>query len=808
VSRPTILTTSVLTTVGVAVLIGAGLIYLGVGVSYPLFHLVAEFFAIAVAVATFMIAWNSRRRAENGYLVFLGIAYLFVALLDLLHTVSFRGTSLLPGSSTNLATQLWIAARYIQASALLIAPTYIDKRISGRAVFWGYALATALLLGAIVVGVFPITYEEPGGLTTFKIASEFVVAALIAVGLGRLWRKRANVDPGVLRLMTASLGLLVVAEIAFSGYVDDPYNSANMFAHLLRILSYYLLYLALVRTSLERPAETLFRELSKTADALRASEMRYRSTFEQATLGIAHVSLDGRWLMSNGVMTQITGYETSELNRMRPEDLTYPDDRDTEERLRHKLVQGDINDYRLEKRIVRKDGSLLWVNSSTARLRGTGDDGDYLISILEDITDRKTAENERARSRELSEALNTIDRTVLASLDADTILQRVIEDASSVLKADASVVLDRTGPEAAVRRVHRMNPDLLGTAVPANPAGPSDKALKTGQPVWIARRADAVEMTRDWLKSQDFQSMLVVPLMFRDDEIGSVVFLYHHEPGHFGDAELAFAGKLSAIVSIAMENARLYGAEREIADVLQTSLIGTPQAVPGLDIAQAYYSATELTKIGGDFYDVFEVAPGRIAFVLGDVAGKGLEAATITAMAKSTLRAFAYRDPDPAAVLGAANAAIAEQIGDSSFITAVFGMIETDSGATTLACAGHPSPIRCGEPACAEEPIVRNLPLGVFDDTEFETYETQMKPGDVMVLFSDGLIDARHGSDLLGEDRVREMLVGMGFDATPRTVVARLLDAAREHSGGNPPDDITILAIRYLGPPEEEEQRA
>ena len=144
--------------------------------------------------------------------------------------------------------------------------------------------------------------------------------------------------------------------------------------------------------------------------------------------------------------------------------------------------------------------------------------------------------------------------------------------------------------------------------------------------------------------------MLAVPLLFRDDEIGSLVFLWDAQPPEFGEVELEFARKLSAIVSIAMENARLYGAEREIADVLQTSLIGTPQDVPGLDIAQAYYSATELTKIGGDFYDVFEVAPGKTAFVLGDVAGKGLEAATITAMAKSTLRAFAYRDPDPGAV--------------------------------------------------------------------------------------------------------------------------------------------------------------
>ncbi len=541
VARSDIQASSVLTTIGAAVLIGAALVYLGLGVSYPLFHLIVEFFAIAVALATFMIAWNSRRRAENGYLVFLGIAYLFVAGLDLLHAVSFRGTSLVPGASTNLATQLWLAARYLQASALLIAPYYIDRRVSGRAVFWSYAAATALLVGAIIVGVFPVAYQEPGGLTTFKIASELIVAAFMAIGLGLLWSKREDVDPSVMRLMTASIGLLVVAELAFSGYVDDPYHGANMVGHLLRILSYYLLYVALVRTSLERPAETLFRELSKTADALRDSEARYRSTFERATLGIAHVSLDGRWLMANRVMSSLTGYDTAELLRMKPEALTYPDDREAEQRMLTKLADGEMTDYRLEKRIVRKDGSLLWVNSSTARLGGSGVENDYLISIVEDITERKAAEKDRARGRELSDALNTIDRTVLASLDTDTILQRVIEDSSTVLRADASVVLERSGAQSVVRRIHRLDPDMLGSLVPTHPAGPTDEALTSGKALWIPQPDEAAEMTRDWLERAGFCSMLVVPLMFRDDEIGSVVFLWDDEPQEFSEAELTFA---------------------------------------------------------------------------------------------------------------------------------------------------------------------------------------------------------------------------------------------------------------------------
>jgi serine phosphatase RsbU (regulator of sigma subunit) len=346
-----------------------------------------------------------------------------------------------------------------------------------------------------------------------------------------------------------------------------------------------------------------------------------------------------------------------------------------------------------------------------------------------------------------------------------------------------------------------MNPAMLGDRIPTMPEGPSAQALKTGEPVWVPHASSAVEPTRQWLLEQDYKSMLAVPLVFRDDEIGSIIFLWRQPPVMLGENELEFARKLSAIVSIAMENARLYGAEREIADVLQTALIGKPQRVPGLDVAQAYYSATELTKIGGDFYDVFAVAPDRTAFILGDVAGKGLEAATITAMAKSTIRAFAYRDWDPSTVLTAANKAIAEQIDDSRFITAVFGVIDNETGKATIACAGHPSPIRCGNPGCVNEEVVRNLPLGVIEDTTFEAYTTELQPGDVLVCFSDGLLDARRGADFLGEERVRDILNEMGFDTTPRVVVDALLEAARAHSEGNPPDDITILALRFLGAP-------
>jgi PAS domain S-box-containing protein len=585
----------------------------------------------------------------------------------------------------------------------------------------------------------------------------------------------------------------------FTQYAGDPYGLSNMVGHLLRIVAYYLVYVAIVKNSLQRPYDVLFRELSKTAAALRDSEVRFRSTFEQATLGISHISLDGRYLAANQRLAEITGYQVEDLEGMRSDGITHPDDRDTEKRLTAKMEAGEIDDYRLEKRLVRRDGTDVWVNTARVVVHDAEGAPRYIVAIDEDITTRKSTEVQQKRARELGDALNSIDRTVLASFDTDTILQRVIEAAGAALDASAAAVLDRTAGQTVVRRVHRMDPAIVGEVIPSASDGPSATALSMAEPFMIGSLEDAVPATRDWMKERGYNAMLAVPLLFRDDEIGSLTFLFADPVPEFGEAEMDFARKLSGVVSIAMENARLYAAEANIADVLQTSLIGAPQDVEGLEIAHAYYSATELTKIGGDFYDVFQVDPETIAFALGDVSGKGLEAATLTAMAKSTLRAFAYRDATPSAVLGSANDVIAEQLGDGRFITAVFGTIHMPTGDVKMACAGHPAPIRCGNPSCEEEPIVRNLPLGVFEEATFEYYETKIEIGDVLVLYSDGLIDARRGTDLLGEERVREILVGMGFDVSPQKVVDDLLEAARAHSEGSPPDDITILAMRYRG---------
>jgi len=792
-SRPRILPT-VLLTVGVwAVLLW---IRYGLGLNL-LFHVFAELFAVTVAGATFMLTWNARRYIDNGYLVVLGIAYVFTAGIDLAHMITYRGMNLIPGITTDTPTQLWLAARYIQAAALVVAPLFVSRKVSARMVLAAFGAATAVLGGLIYSGAFPTAFEEGVGLTTFKIVSEYVIAGAMFAGLLMLLRRRNSFDRTVWQMLSGSIAIGIIAEVAFTLYAD-PFGPANVVGHVLRIGMYYLVYRAIIESGLKRPYGVLFRELNETAEALRASEVRFRSTFEQATLGIGHVGLGGRWLRVNTRLAEITGYSVDELERMNPVDLTYEPDRELERSLMDRLAADEIPEYQIDKRLVRADGSLVWVTASRTIVRGPESDPRYYVEIVEDISARKAAEDRLRASRDLNLALAEIDRAALSSLDVDEIMEQIVHQAATALHADSAAIVLREGPHWVPRFVWNFPQPIIGTAFTDDQLPHAVEAAILGQLVAIEDSYDDPRVNQSVMRRFEIASVLVIPLQFRGEDIGSFYINYHRNPHRFSAEELDFARKLAAMITVSIENARLYQAEREIADTLQTELLGTPPRCAGIDIAHAYRSATELARIGGDFFDVFEVEPGLVVFVVGDVSGKGLEAATLTSMAKSTLRAFAYRDSRPSEILTAANRAISEQIAEGRFITAAVCTIDVETGTVRVGLAGHPAPILCRGGHRVEDELHRNPPLGPFPDETFEEAVIEARPGDHIVVFSDGLLDARNGSDLFGEARVHAVLDAL-HDATPREIVEALIGNAEDHSGGHPGDDIAIVAIRYLG---------
>jgi PAS domain S-box-containing protein len=267
------------------VLILVGL-YLTSLYSYLLFHSTAEIFSIVVACGVFMVAWNSRRFLDNNYLLFIGIAYLFVALIDLIHTLAYTGMGVFPGYATNLPTQLWISARYVESLSLLIAPLLLKRKLRTNLVFVGFTSASVLLLCSIFYwNVFPDCFIEGYGLTSFKKVSEYIISLILFISIGLLVQRREAFDKRVLHLLVGSLLFTIGSELFFTFYVH-AYGLSNLIGHFFKIVSFYLIYRAIIQTGLYTPYDLLFRNLKD-------SEERYRMVVEDIPALICRFLPDG-----------------------------------------------------------------------------------------------------------------------------------------------------------------------------------------------------------------------------------------------------------------------------------------------------------------------------------------------------------------------------------------------------------------------------------------------------------------------------------------------------------------------------------
>lgn len=249
-----------------------GLILLGITITrlygYLLFHSLAELFSIIIAFGTFMVAWNSRRFHVERFFLFIGIAYAFIGGLDTLHMLAYKGMGVFHTRGPYLALQLWLAARYVESLSLFIAPLFCARKMNIRLVFLGYSAVISFLLGTIFFwNIFPRCFIEGVGLTPFKKTSEYIISLVLAAAVYMLLRKRSQFNPGVLRLLMASIFLTIASELTFTLY-KDVYAFFNMGGHLLKIISFYLIYKAIIETTLARPYDLLFRELKQKEESL------------------------------------------------------------------------------------------------------------------------------------------------------------------------------------------------------------------------------------------------------------------------------------------------------------------------------------------------------------------------------------------------------------------------------------------------------------------------------------------------------------------------------------------------------------
>ena len=244
------------------------------------------------------------------------------------------------------------------------------------------------------------------------------------------------------------------------------------------------------------------------------------------------------------------------------------------------------------------------------------------------------------------------------------------------------------------------------------------------------------------------------------------------------------------------ETARLLEEQSSLFRRLQESLLDIPRELPGVRFAHLYRSATQRAQVGGDFYDVFEAKNGRIGLLIGDVSGRGLEAARIATLVKDVVHAFAHQFRRPHLVLREANRLLVEkQL--TGFVTAFLGFLDPKSGIFTYSSAGHPGPLLAANGQVAVLESIGS-PLGVFSDARYRDNETVLEEGSLLLFYTDGITEARRDGDFFGEEGLAEALWRIRdrpVDALP----SLLLDEALAFSKGLLRDDAALLAVSYLG---------
>jgi serine phosphatase RsbU (regulator of sigma subunit)/PAS domain-containing protein len=425
------------------------------------------------------------------------------------------------------------------------------------------------------------------------------------------------------------------------------------------------------------------------------------------------------------------------------------------------------------------------------------------------------AEAEAAREREsfLSEA----SAQLAESLDYRSTLARVARLAVPRLADWCSVeVPDEDHPELQFVVAH-VDPARVEQAYELRRRYPPDPTAGAGVPnVMRTGRSEVYAdidetMLRYVITDADqlaavqalgIRAAMIVPLVARGRTIGAVNFVSEQPERRYGPDDLSLAEDLARRAALAIDNARLYRDRSHVARTLQKSLLPPrlPQ-IPGVEIAARYRFAGEGNEIGGDFYDLFETAHGAWAIAIGDACGKGPEAAALTGLARHALRAAAAREPRPSRVLSLLNETLVSQIADNRFLTMAVARLEPEDGKARLvvACGGHPAPILIRAAGEVEVLDCPGMIVGSLPDATFSEVEVDLGSGDAIVFYTDGVVEARKGPEIFGEERLVELLATCAHNDA-RAVANAVRQAVGDFQPGPPRDDLAIVVVRVLPP--------
>lgn len=457
-----------------------------------------------------------------------------------------------------------------------------------------------------------------------------------------------------------------------------------------------------------------------------------------------------------------------------------------------------------ERMTVRATDSGLYDNSG--RLVG-------VVSVVTDVTKQRESVDRLRREKEVLRFLLDASTVLAATRDYRDTMQQLAEVAVPML-ADLCLIDTAVGGELVrmgaahadpllaplVRELaERYAPDLDGEHPVVRVMRTGEAELSEVMTDEFLRATTKDERHLHIVREMQFSSYMCVPLKARGRVLGTITLVSAGSGRSFGAEDLALAEELARRAALVVDNARILSASTSVSRALQRALL--PPSLPkidGIELAARYRAAGEGTDVGGDLYDVFELGRGAWAAVVGDVSGTGPEAAAITGLVRHSLRASGFRTRDPASMLRTANQMLWEQLaGDPErFCTACCVVLRPKDGLrATVASAGHPPALVLRSDGDVEELPPQGGLLGVSAEITLKARRVSLSAGDRLVLYTDGLTEARAPSgDFFGEAAFEQAL-RQGREMRAEQLAQLLLDAVQAFTQGRQKDDLAVLIV-------------
>jgi serine phosphatase RsbU (regulator of sigma subunit) len=438
-------------------------------------------------------------------------------------------------------------------------------------------------------------------------------------------------------------------------------------------------------------------------------------------------------------------------------------------------------------------------------------------AVVTEITERATllqserAARERAERAERQAAyIAEVGEILASSMDYEENLARVVR--VSVRAKSEWCVANLLTREGSIRRLAAAHTDPsrehvlheLERRYPISVDDPmgAGSVLRSGRPELMRDIDDDLlgsmshdEEHAELLRQLGLATRMVVPIVVRGRVTGTLSFARGPGGRPYTLEDLRIVMEVARRAAVGIAHAELYRERSHIAQTLQRSLL--PPRLPeieGFELAARYRAAGEGYDVGGDFYDVFETREGW-ALVVGDVCGKGPEAASLTALARSALRTGAVVEHVPSRVLSVTNEAVMRERIDDRFLTAVFIQLDAEHGELVIANGGHPPPLVVRSSGDVEQLDGRGPVLGVLPDVAFEDQGIVLAPGDAIVAYTDGVLDAGAPDRLVHSEALAE-LIGASAGRQASELAQAVEQLALDVSAGSPRDDIAVLVLR------------